>query len=94
MATDSTYLNGVSNHVSTRATPNNVTAQVANQDGSHTVEEVGWYFVESYYNTMSKASDKLYLFFKDKSQFAAGVEEEKVKVYIGQKVCGITCLAP
>jgi Nuclear transport factor 2 (NTF2) domain len=48
-------------------------------------EEVGWYFVERYYNTLSKSPDKLHLFFGKASQFVAGVEEEKVQVSIGQR---------
>jgi hypothetical protein len=84
MATESpnTYLNGLTgNHASGTA------GSASNpQSADPSPEEVGWYFVESYYNTMSKSPDKLYLFFKEKSQFAAGVEEEKVHVYVGQKV--------
>jgi hypothetical protein len=48
-------------------------------------EEVGWYFVERYYNTLSKSPDKLHLFFGKASQFVAGVEEEKVQVQLGQR---------
>ncbi|KAF2671411.1 hypothetical protein BT63DRAFT_216295 [Microthyrium microscopicum] len=48
-------------------------------------EEIGWYFVERYYNTLSKNPDNLYLLYNKKSQFVAGKEEEKVKVSIGLK---------
>jgi Ras GTPase-activating protein-binding protein 2 len=79
MATDTstTFVNGMPNGAPPHATD-------ATKD-QHSVEEVAWLFVESYYNTMSKSPEKLFLFFKEKSQFAAGVEEDKVKVFVGQK---------
>ncbi|KAF3045488.1 hypothetical protein E8E12_007690 [Didymella heteroderae] len=48
-------------------------------------DEVGWYFVEQYYTTLSKSPDRLYLFYNKRSQFVSGVEEEKVNVCVGQK---------
>ncbi|KAG8526755.1 uncharacterized protein KY384_008184 [Bacidia gigantensis] len=48
-------------------------------------EMIGWYFVEQYYNTMSKEPSKLYLYYTKKSQFVAGNEAEKVNVAVGQK---------
>jgi hypothetical protein len=88
MATDpTTFINGVSANMSaTRSQLSNQPTPSATQPDSHSPEEVGWYFVESYYNTMSKHPDRLYLFFKERSQFTAGLEEEKVNVYVGQKV--------
>jgi hypothetical protein len=50
-------------------------------------EQVAWYFVESYYTTMSQTPEKLHLFFNKRSQLVSGVEEEKSSVAIGQKVC-------
>src|ERR1700761_6556656 len=93
MATDNstTFVNGVSANMS--ATRSHLANQ-GNPSGPQenpSPEEVGWYFVESYYNTMSKHPDRLYLFFKERSQFTAGLEEEKVNVYVGQKV-GISLL--
>lgn len=48
-------------------------------------DEVGWYFVEQYYTTLSKSPDRLYLFYNKRSQYVSGVEEEKVGVCLGQK---------
>ncbi|KAF2031260.1 hypothetical protein EK21DRAFT_63522 [Setomelanomma holmii] len=48
-------------------------------------DEVGWYFVEQYYTTLSKSPDRLYLFYNKRSQYVSGVEEEKVNVCVGQK---------
>jgi hypothetical protein len=49
-------------------------------------DEVGWYFVEQYYTTLSKSPDRLYLFYNKRSQYVSGVEEDKVNVCLGQKV--------
>ncbi|KAL8778928.1 MAG: hypothetical protein Q9194_001723 [Teloschistes cf. exilis] len=43
-------------------------------------DEVGWYFVEQYYTTLSKNPEKLHLFYNKRSQFLSGVEAEKVSV--------------
>lgn len=48
-------------------------------------DEVGWYFVEQYYTTLSRSPDKLYLFYNKRSQFVSGTEEDKVNVCVGQK---------
>ncbi|KAL8972158.1 MAG: hypothetical protein Q9183_000697 [Haloplaca sp. 2 TL-2023] len=48
-------------------------------------DEVGWYFVEQYYTTMSKNPEKLHLFYNKRSQFVSGVEAEKVSVSVGQR---------
>ncbi|EON63153.1 hypothetical protein W97_02380 [Coniosporium apollinis CBS 100218] len=48
-------------------------------------DEVGWYFVESYYTTLSRQPEKLYLFYNKRSQFVSGDEETKLPVCIGQK---------
>ncbi|KAF2756397.1 hypothetical protein EJ05DRAFT_64159 [Pseudovirgaria hyperparasitica] len=48
-------------------------------------DEVGWYFVEQYYTTLSRSPEKLFLFYNKRSQFVSGTEEEKVAVCIGQK---------
>ncbi|KAI4203677.1 MAG: hypothetical protein LQ350_001678 [Teloschistes chrysophthalmus] len=49
-------------------------------------DEVGWYFVEQYYTTLSKNPEKLHLFYNKRSQFLSGVEAEKVSVSVGQRV--------
>ncbi|KAL8919945.1 MAG: hypothetical protein Q9208_006513 [Pyrenodesmia sp. 3 TL-2023] len=48
-------------------------------EGSSSVpkDEVGWYFVEQYYTTLSKNPEKLHLFYNKRSQFVSGVEAEK-----------------
>ncbi|KAI9839114.1 MAG: hypothetical protein M1819_003107 [Sarea resinae] len=48
-------------------------------------DEVGWYFVEQYYTTLSRSPEKLHLFYSKRSQFVSGVEDEKVSVSVGQK---------
>ncbi|KAF1975472.1 hypothetical protein BU23DRAFT_566594 [Bimuria novae-zelandiae CBS 107.79] len=49
-------------------------------------DEVGWYFVEQYYTTLSRSPDRLYLFYNKRSQFVSGNEEDKVNVCVGQKL--------
>ncbi|KAL8831142.1 MAG: hypothetical protein Q9191_001036 [Dirinaria sp. TL-2023a] len=69
-------------------TPNttNTNTSAAN-DGTSSVpkDEVGWYFVEQYYTTLSKNPEKLHLFYSKRSQFVSGVEAEKVSVSVGQR---------
>ncbi|KAF2273682.1 uncharacterized protein EI97DRAFT_149472 [Westerdykella ornata] len=48
-------------------------------------EEIGWYFVEQYYTTLSKNPERLYLYYNKRSQFVSGTEEEKAPVCHGQK---------
>jgi hypothetical protein len=61
-------------------------AQQSSQAPDIPKDEVAWYFVERYYNTLSRSPEKLALFFNKRSQFVAGIEEEKVPVCIGQRV--------
>ncbi|CAG8215832.1 unnamed protein product [Penicillium nalgiovense] len=48
-------------------------------------DEVGWYFVEQYYTTMSRNPDKLHLFYSRRSQLVFGTEAESVPVTVGSK---------
>ena len=48
-------------------------------------DEVGWYFVEQYYLTLSRNPDKVYLFYNKRSQFVSGHETDKVAVCVGQR---------
>ncbi|KAL1962933.1 hypothetical protein VTN77DRAFT_9029 [Rasamsonia byssochlamydoides] len=48
-------------------------------------DEVGWYFVEQYYTTLSRSPEKLHLFYSRRSQFVFGNEAESVPVMVGQK---------
>lgn len=80
-----TPTNGFGHHAAASSPqPQSSVQQAPKQDVPK--EEVAWYFVERYYNTMSRNPDKLPLFFNKRSQFVAGVEDEKVSVCIGQKV--------
>jgi hypothetical protein len=49
-------------------------------------QEIGWYFVEQYYTTLSKSPERIQLFYSKKSQLVTGVEAEKVLPSVGQKV--------
>lgn len=48
-------------------------------------QEVGWYFVEQYYTTLSKQPDRIHLFYNKPSQLVTGIEAEKVLPAVGQK---------
>ncbi|CAL3965000.1 hypothetical protein PZA11_002140 [Diplocarpon coronariae] len=47
-------------------------------------DEVGWYFVEQYYTTLSKSPEKLHLFYGKRSQFVSGLEAEVTSVSVGR----------
>lgn len=65
-------------------TPSN--APAAQQPQSEiSKDEVGWYFVEQYYTTLSRSPEKLYLFYNKRSQFVSGTETDKVPVCVGQR---------
>lgn len=66
------------------STPSNGPAPEGKTDISK--DEVGWYFVEQYYTTMSRNPEKLHLFYSRRSQFVSGDEAENVPVVVGQKV--------
>ncbi|KAF5017001.1 hypothetical protein F66182_11142, partial [Fusarium sp. NRRL 66182] len=48
-------------------------------------DEVGWYFVEQYYTTLSKSPEKLHLFYGKRSQFVYGLEAELANVSVGRQ---------
>ncbi|KAK2590662.1 hypothetical protein QQS21_011662 [Conoideocrella luteorostrata] len=50
-----------------------------------TKDEVGWYFVEQYYTTLSKSPEKLHLFYGKRSQFVYGLEAEVANVSVGRQ---------
>ena len=54
-------------------------------------QEIGWYFVEQYYTTLSKTPERIHLFYKKKSQLVTGVEAEKVLPAVGEKVRLLIC---
>ena len=49
-------------------------------------QEIGWYFVEQYYTTLSKSPERIHLFYNKKSQLVTGVEAEKVLPAVGARV--------
>ena len=55
------------------------------QQSDITKDELGWYFVEQYYTTLSRSPEKLYLFYNKRSQFVSGQETDKVPVCVGQR---------
>ncbi|KAG6058576.1 hypothetical protein E4U17_007881 [Claviceps sp. LM77 group G4] len=48
-------------------------------------EEVGWFFVEQYYTTLSQQPEKLHLFYNKVSQFVYGQEAEVTNVAVGRQ---------
>ncbi|KAJ5745578.1 hypothetical protein N7520_010760 [Penicillium odoratum] len=55
------------------------------QKNEITKDEVGWFFVEQYYTTMSRNPEKLPLFYSRRSQLVFGTEAESVPVAVGTK---------
>ncbi|KAL6712442.1 hypothetical protein ACN47E_000319 [Coniothyrium glycines] len=80
---DNSYSTGASNFTPSQQ-PTTQSAQSA-PASEVPKDEVGWYFVEQYYTTLSKSPERLYLFYNKRSQYVSGVEEEKVNVCLGQK---------
>jgi hypothetical protein len=74
----------------------------ASGNGDLSKDEVGWYFVEQYYTTLSKSPEKLHvslqntyarsiadhnkLFYGKRSQFVSGLEAEVAPVSVGRQV--------
>ncbi|KAI0123843.1 hypothetical protein BJ170DRAFT_98203 [Xylariales sp. AK1849] len=48
-------------------------------------DEIAWFFVEQYYTTLSKTSEKLHLFYSKRSQFVYGQEAEVAEVSVGRQ---------
>ncbi|KAK1965381.1 hypothetical protein LY78DRAFT_580563 [Colletotrichum sublineola] len=68
---------------SSGSTATNDAASAGNNNLSK--DEVGWYFVEQYYTTLSKSPDKLHLFYGKRSQFVYGMEAEVANVSVGRQ---------
>ncbi|RGP78129.1 hypothetical protein FLONG3_3771 [Fusarium longipes] len=62
------------------------TTAAASTNSNLSKDEVGWYFVEQYYNTLSKSPEKLHLFYGKRSQFVYGREAELVNVSVGRQL--------
>ncbi|KIW65582.1 hypothetical protein PV04_07828 [Phialophora macrospora] len=73
--------------VSTHATSasQSTTTSATTQQQKADPQEIGWYFVEQYYTTLSKTPEKIHLFYSKKSQLVSGVEAEKVVPAVGTK---------
>ncbi|KAL2016288.1 hypothetical protein VTK56DRAFT_3916 [Thermocarpiscus australiensis] len=79
--------NGNVNHYDQYAAAAQTTEAQANADNSANnlpKDEVGWYFVEQYYTTLSKQPERLHLFYGKKSQLVSGKEAEVVHVSVGR----------
>ncbi|KXX73908.1 putative G3BP-like protein [Madurella mycetomatis] len=79
--------NGNVNHLE-YAAPAQTSEAPANADNSTSnlpKDEVGWYFVEQYYTTLSKSPERLHLFYGKKSQFVSGLEAAIVSVSVGRQ---------
>lgn len=95
MATDASNVNGVYDQYSQPAelaasTPSQgaSTSQASKSasSGNADPQEIGWYFVEQYYTTLSKTPERIHLFYNKKSQLISGKEAEKVLPAVGAKV--------
>lgn len=69
----------------TSSTPSNAPSAQQQPQSEISKDEVGWYFVEQYYTTLSRSPEKLYLFYNKRSQFVSGQETDKVPVCVGQR---------
>lgn len=67
------------------STPTTVTP-TDQQKNEISKDEVGWFFVEQFYTTMSRSPEKLHLFYSRRSQLVFGSEAESVPVAVGTKV--------
>ncbi|KAK4639305.1 hypothetical protein QC761_707110 [Podospora bellae-mahoneyi] len=80
--------NGNANHheqyAATGPTTTESTPQIENSQSDLPKDEIGWYFVEQYYTTLSKNPNKLHLFYGKKSQFVAGAEAEVTTVCVNR----------
>ncbi|KAK3340982.1 hypothetical protein B0H65DRAFT_278003 [Neurospora tetraspora] len=70
---------------STTEAPATTSTTSQNQNQTLPKDEVGWYFVEQYYTTLSKNPEKLHLFYGKKSQFVYGQEAEISSVSYGRQ---------
>ncbi|KAL2270293.1 hypothetical protein VTJ83DRAFT_2477 [Remersonia thermophila] len=79
--------NGNSNHDQYAAQAQTTEAPASAESSANNLpkDEVGWYFVEQYYTTMSKSPERLHLFYGKKAQFVCGREAEVVNVAFGRQ---------
>jgi len=81
----STTLNGASEAFTSTA-PVNGAPNASSGQNTSSPEEIGWYFVESYYTTLNKQPDRVHLYYQKKSSFIWGTEGENVLVSQGRQV--------
>lgn len=95
MATEASNVNGVYDSQFNQpaelaaSTPSHAasSSQASNtQQNKADPQEIGWYFVEQYYTTLSKTPERIHLFYSKKSQLVTGIEAEKVVPAVGTKV--------
>lgn len=93
MATESAATpNGIYNGYQAQDHPANTTLSASQSNSTSgpatkpDALEIGWYFVEQYYTTLSKNPERIHLFYSKKSQLVTGKEAEKVMPCVGQKV--------
>ena len=79
-------LPGPSNAVSHTASASQSTTTSTTASPKADPQEIGWYFVEQYYTTLSKTPERIHLFYSKKSQLVTGEEAEKVVPAVGVKV--------
>lgn len=82
MATNGSYESQDQLKNSDQAT--NVSVESSSSNANLSKDEVGWYFVEQYYTTLSKTPEKLHLFYSKRSQFVYGKEAEVATVSVGR----------
>ncbi|PHH76145.1 hypothetical protein CDD80_1777 [Ophiocordyceps camponoti-rufipedis] len=68
------------------AAADTTSAASASGNSNLSKDEVGWFFVEQYYTTLSKSPEKLHLFYGKRSQFVQGLEAEVANVSVGRQV--------
>ncbi|RDL40629.1 Uncharacterized protein BP5553_00608 [Venustampulla echinocandica] len=76
------YKNAPEQYPATTGAADSNTGSASGNDLSK--DEVGWYFVEQYYTTLSKSPEKLHLFYGKRSQFVSGLEAEVAPVSVGR----------
>ncbi|EKD20871.1 uncharacterized protein L3040_000973 [Drepanopeziza brunnea f. sp. 'multigermtubi'] len=76
------YKNATEQYPATSGATDATTGNASGNDLSK--DEVGWYFVEQYYTTLSKSPEKLHLFYGKRSQFVSGLEAEVTSVSVGR----------
>ena len=79
--------------VPSSVTQNSQSAPAATESSTSTTavdpQQIGWYFVQQFYTTLSKHPDQIHLFYNKKSQLVIGTEAEKVVPSVGKTVSNV-----